>query len=1158
MVLTIPVYDPLMRVSDKAPGGFADSPTGSGIVRFNVRVLTRYGEVVIDFGDFGDLINYQDSLSVEGAASNFTLRMKATADNEELLKKIHPGYVIEVYCARNDNPLIGVVRDPSRIKRVDTTPDLSVIPSVSPVTTGTTEGAIAPGVSSTLASVDQFFVGGSNSFAARAIGHSEGNRTADGGFNASYRGHTDPGNSAYNVGSFSVQGRGRLTPEQADQNQLQELRNQMPRYVEACQAAGLNPNDLRLLTNFTDLHTQSPRAARNFLNRLSRLNGNTSYDSILNLRVGAYDGRSTLGSRLPADQGRRMRALETVITSSGGAIASTSTAAAPAAPVAAPAPAAPAATPVTQTQQTQRYSTTLASQRYGASRGGGSRRHAGVDLDISGGDATAISFIGGVCTFIGSNPGGYWDYLDIWNAELGVVERIAEYKNPIGIRVGDRVAPGQAVGRGEISCGSVARGQSCGVIHYEIRPTGLIDAAGGKRGGTGFQGTVDPTNYLRGLGIDPYAAPDNVFKNARITPPLGGFAGGIPTAGAGVSAEVPIVAVEGVVVEPVEDYYLDKCPYLLLHGVICDYGRSTSNGQTSLTLSGEGYGKIYKDCFILLDQSSPSTLGQAFEIRSQAQVITAVSYIYYQVLKNWVESFWGEETGWEARTRPIPLPPNYLARISEGSAWSSLQYLSIDGFFHLFVDHTGALVWEKLPWSSQDQSLIDGRCWEKLPLIDLPSWKIISWNDRLSEQGVTNFLRVIPTMQGQSGGQEAVGLAGMIYNMGSIRQYGGPTKRELQVPYGSAGDQWYTSALRREAQAQFNTFADLCVLEGIRWFDRPVQRVNVNVRGEAAWRIGTRLSLTENWHSLTAKPGEYYVSSRSHSIDVAQGSWTTQLSLVRDRRNRYLGIGVGEVPIITDQLQVGTTELALSTGGRVVDNSRFTQSEDFSFANVQLTRYEAPNENSATGVAEKVDIKVPLVPDEYYWFDRRQNRVIPIGNDPIAFADKTIIPALGQVQTTGVNPPQTPTDQTNPTAAGAKFEPAEVEAPQLENSRPAGSYTFALERDGKRDTPIPSPINGTVVRSAYLDDYGHVVEVRGSDGRSWLMAHLDSRAVQVGQTVQRGQALGNQGESGRAETPHVLLEIRTQSGGRSSIITDRSVTRPLVDEYLEFVRAGNE
>lgn len=129
---------------------------------------------------------------------------------------------------------------------------------------------------------------------------------------------------------------------------------------------------------------------------------------------------------------------------------------------------------------------TLAAQEYGASRSGGARRHAGQDLDYDV-NGRAQSFIGGVVTAIRSDPGGYGNYIDIYNETLGVVERLAEMDQVL-VRVGERIGQGQDVGAGT---------RDTGVIHYEIR----TDANAQGIGGNGHQGTVNPIQFLEQRGI---------------------------------------------------------------------------------------------------------------------------------------------------------------------------------------------------------------------------------------------------------------------------------------------------------------------------------------------------------------------------------------------------------------------------------------------------------------------------------------------------------------------------------------------------------------------------------------------------------------------------------------------------------------------------------
>jgi hypothetical protein len=130
---------------------------------------------------------------------------------------------------------------------------------------------------------------------------------------------------------------------------------------------------------------------------------------------------------------------------------------------------------------------TKSAQEYGASRSGG-RTHAGQDFDITQGiDDDFQSYIGGVVTRVGYDPGGYGHYVDIYNAELGVVERIAEGAQ-LTVGIGDTVAPGQVVSIGE---------SETGVIHVEYREP----VNGQNQGGFGYSGTYDPIEFLENNGI---------------------------------------------------------------------------------------------------------------------------------------------------------------------------------------------------------------------------------------------------------------------------------------------------------------------------------------------------------------------------------------------------------------------------------------------------------------------------------------------------------------------------------------------------------------------------------------------------------------------------------------------------------------------------------
>ncbi|ATB45001.1 LysM peptidoglycan-binding domain-containing protein [Corallococcus macrosporus] len=175
-----------------------------------------------------------------------------------------------------------------------------------------------------------FRQGGSNSESAIVVGTSEGNRTPSGGFTASYGGHTDPGNAKHNRGSFSYQGGGASSPSHADEIWNRELGRVTPQYQAAAQRAGLDPNNALLASSFYDLHTQSPRAAQNFLNReLPRLAQDprgVTPEALVDARVNAF--RNDAGelraagfdhseTRLRADQTRRETALVRALDARG-------------------------------------------------------------------------------------------------------------------------------------------------------------------------------------------------------------------------------------------------------------------------------------------------------------------------------------------------------------------------------------------------------------------------------------------------------------------------------------------------------------------------------------------------------------------------------------------------------------------------------------------------------------------------------------------------------------------------------------------------------------------------------------------------------------------------------------------------------------------------
>jgi murein DD-endopeptidase MepM/ murein hydrolase activator NlpD len=74
-------------------------------------------------------------------------------------------------------------------------------------------------------------------------------------------------------------------------------------------------------------------------------------------------------------------------------------------------------------------------------------------------------------------------------------------------------------------------------------------------------------------------------------------------------------------------------------------------------------------------------------------------------------------------------------------------------------------------------------------------------------------------------------------------------------------------------------------------------------------------------------------------------------------------------------------------------------------------------------------------------------------------------------------------------------------------------------------TPVLAAAEGTVVRSGYDATYGNVIEIQHADGFLTRYGHLQRRHVLPNQPVQRGELIGNVGNTGRSTGPHLHLEI---------------------------------
>jgi murein DD-endopeptidase MepM/ murein hydrolase activator NlpD len=89
-------------------------------------------------------------------------------------------------------------------------------------------------------------------------------------------------------------------------------------------------------------------------------------------------------------------------------------------------------------------------------------------------------------------------------------------------------------------------------------------------------------------------------------------------------------------------------------------------------------------------------------------------------------------------------------------------------------------------------------------------------------------------------------------------------------------------------------------------------------------------------------------------------------------------------------------------------------------------------------------------------------------------------------------------------------------------------YEFHAGMDigGETGDLVVAPANGVVITADWQGGYGNMIEVDHGNGLTTRYGHLSRIGVRVGETVQRGQAIGLIGSTGRSTGPHLHYELR--------------------------------
>jgi murein DD-endopeptidase MepM/ murein hydrolase activator NlpD len=90
------------------------------------------------------------------------------------------------------------------------------------------------------------------------------------------------------------------------------------------------------------------------------------------------------------------------------------------------------------------------------------------------------------------------------------------------------------------------------------------------------------------------------------------------------------------------------------------------------------------------------------------------------------------------------------------------------------------------------------------------------------------------------------------------------------------------------------------------------------------------------------------------------------------------------------------------------------------------------------------------------------------------------------------------------------------------------AYEFhpGMDIDGERGDLVSASANGTVVKAGYTGGYGNMVEIDHGNGIHTRYGHMSKLEVKEGDTVTRGQLIGEIGSTGRSTGPHLHFELR--------------------------------
>ena len=75
-------------------------------------------------------------------------------------------------------------------------------------------------------------------------------------------------------------------------------------------------------------------------------------------------------------------------------------------------------------------------------------------------------------------------------------------------------------------------------------------------------------------------------------------------------------------------------------------------------------------------------------------------------------------------------------------------------------------------------------------------------------------------------------------------------------------------------------------------------------------------------------------------------------------------------------------------------------------------------------------------------------------------------------------------------------------------------------------TPVAAADEGVCITAEYRNDYGNLIIIDHQNGYKTYYAHLNSINAAVGDIIEKGQIIGETGNTGVSTGPHIHFEVR--------------------------------